>query len=77
VSEASGAKTKIVALSGRLASITKASDLLGIAREIEALGAEVAREEARGGDFVWPRDLNDGEPPKEWGKDSDGTAPHG
>ena len=73
----SGAKAKIEAISGRLASITKAADLLAVAREIEALGAEVARAEARGDEFVWPRDLNDGGTAKEWGKDSVEGTPRG
>jgi hypothetical protein len=74
---ASGAKAKIEALSGRLASIRKAADLLAVAREIEALGAELARQEARGVEFVWPRDLNDVEPPKQWGKDTEEGGSHG
>ena len=73
-----GTKAKIDALRVRLATVTKAADLLSISREIEALSGALAREEARGGAFVWPRDLNDGgaaEPPKDWGKDpADGAA---
>ena len=72
-----GAKAKIGAISGRFASITKAADLLAVAREIEALGAELARAEARGDAFVWPRDLNDGGTAKEWGKDSVEGTPRG
>jgi len=72
---ASGAKAKIEALSGRLASITKAVDLITVAREIEALGTELARAEAGGADFTWPRDLNDETPtPTEWGKDAAGEG---
>jgi hypothetical protein len=70
-----GAKAKIEALSGRLASITKAADLLTVAREIEALGTELAREAGGGAEFSWPRDLNDETPtPTEWGKDAAGEC---
>jgi hypothetical protein len=71
----SGAKAKIEALSGRLVSITKAVDLITVAREIEALGTELARAEAGGTEFTWPRDLNDATAtPKEWGKDAPGEG---
>jgi hypothetical protein len=70
-----GAKAKIEALSGRLASITKAADLLTLSREIEALGTELAREETGGAAFTWPRDMNDeAATPKEWGKDAAGEG---
>jgi hypothetical protein len=72
-----GAKAKIGTISGRLASITKAADLLAVAREIEALGTELARAEARGDEFVWPRDMNEGGTAKEWGKDSVEDTPRG
>ena len=70
-------KEKIAALAGRLTSVTKSADLLAVSREIEALGRELAQTEAHPSEFVWPRDLNGGEPSKEWGGDSEGGEPHG
>ena len=64
-------KTKLDALKQRLVPLAKAADLLAVARELEVLGAELAREEAGAGSAAWPRDMNESaERPNEWGKDS-------
>ena len=69
---AEGIKGKIASLKGRLVSVTKAAELLAVAEELSALGAELAREEsaASGAATAWPRDMNGGsETTSEWGKD--------
>ena len=64
-------KAKIDALKKRIEPEAKTGDLVAIARELEDLGGELAREESREvAGAVWPRDMN--EPPvraKEWGED--------
>ncbi len=73
-------KTKLAALRDRLVSVTKSADLLAVARELEAIGQELAREERperpqrperSTSGFAWPRDMN--ESPErtstDWGHD--------
>jgi hypothetical protein len=63
-------KMKLEAIKGRLVSVTKAADLLAVARELEALGAALARDEVAAAGALWPRDMNQSaERPSEWGKD--------
>jgi hypothetical protein len=79
VSEAAdAAKAKIEALKNRLLPVTKAADLLAVARELEALGSVLAREEATAAAApAWPRDMNEGQGGKEWGTDPKGTPRDG
>ncbi len=67
-------KTKLAALRERLVSVTKSEDLLAVARELEAIGQELAHEERPErptSGFTWPRDMNEspeGTSP-DWGHD--------
>ncbi len=68
-------KTKLDALKERLVPLAKAADLLAVARELEALGATLAHEEACARNAVWPRDMNEPtDRPSEWGKDPEEGA---
>ena len=70
---ADAAKAKIEALKKRLLPVAKAADLLAVARELEALGSALAREEAAvAAAPAWPRDMNEGQGAKEWGTDPKG-----
>ena len=70
---ADAAKAKIEALKKRLLPVAKAADLLAVARELESIGTELAREEAAAaGPSPWPRDMNEGQGAKEWGTDPKG-----
>ena len=67
-------ETKLAALKARIVPVAKSADLLAVARELEAIGTELASEERPerpASEDVWPRDLNDGaeRPATEWGKD--------
>jgi hypothetical protein len=72
LSDGTDTKTKLDALKERLVPLAKAADLLAVARELEVLGATLAREEAGACNAAaWPRDMNEPtDRPSEWGKDS-------
>jgi hypothetical protein len=64
-------KTRLEAIKGRLVSVAKAADLLAVVRDLQALGAELARDEAAAAGAAWPRDMNEGaDRTAAWGKDS-------
>jgi hypothetical protein len=81
VADSADRKTKLAALKERIAPVAKSEDLLAIARELEAIGQEPAREERSPkptGAVTWPRDMNEspeGTSPG-WGKDP-GEGTHG
>jgi hypothetical protein len=67
-------KTKLAALKERIAPVAKSEDLLAVARELEAIGQELAREErprAPASAVAWPRDMNESpdRSAPEWGTD--------
>ena len=79
--DAKDRETKLAALKARIVPVAKSADLLAVARELEAIGTELAgeeRPERPAGDDLWPRDLN--ESPKrtatDWGNDP-GEDVHG
>ena len=75
---AGATKAKIEALAKRLVPVAKAVDLLAIARELESIGVERAREEAAAaGGTPWPRDMNESVGAKEWGTDPNGGRSDG
>lgn len=67
-------KTKLAALKERIVPVAKSADLLAVARELEAIGQELAREERPErptSEVTWPRNMNEspeGTSP-DWGKD--------
>ena len=77
--DAKDRETKLAALKARIVPVAKSADLLAVARELEAIGTELASEErpnGPAGEEVWPRDLND-TPERaatEWGKDPGGDV---
>jgi hypothetical protein len=85
VADSADRKTKLAALRERLVPVAKSADLLAVARELEAIGQELASEEGsprpkrpetterpqRPTSVSWPRDMNEGaeSPPPGWGRD--------
>ena len=67
-------ETKLAALKARIVPVAKSADLLAVARELEAIGTELASEERPerpASEDLWPRDLN-GSPERtgtDWGPD--------
>jgi hypothetical protein len=81
VGNANNRETKLAALKARIVPVAKSADLLAVARELEAIGTELAgeeRPERPAGEDAWPRDLNEGpqRTAAEWGNDPDGDV-HG
>jgi len=74
VGNANNRETKLAALKARIVPVAKSVDLLAVARELEAIGTELASEERPerpASEDAWPRDLNEGaeRSATEWGKD--------
>jgi hypothetical protein len=74
VGNAKDRETKLAALKARIVPVAKSVDLLAVARELEAIGTELAgeeRPERPASEAAWPRDLNERaeRPAAEWGKD--------
>ena len=67
-------ETKLAALKARIVPVAQSADLLAVARELEAIGTDLASEERPerpACEDAWPRDLN-GSPERattEWGND--------
>jgi hypothetical protein len=81
VGNAKDRETKLAALKARIVPVANSADLLAVARELEAIGTELASEERPerpASEDAWPRDLN--ESPErtatDWGKDPEGDV-HG
>lgn len=68
-------QTKLAALRERIVPAAKPAELVAVARELEALGEELARDERTAAGtsdpITWPRDLNESpeRPASEWGSD--------
>jgi len=74
VADRTDRKTKLAALRERIVSVTKAADLLAVARELEGIATELALEERSQrptSSDAWPRDMNERpeRPGIDWGKD--------
>jgi hypothetical protein len=81
VADSTDRKTKLAALRERIVPVAKSDDLLAVARELEALGQDLAREERPQrptSGHAWPRDMNESaeRTAANWGKDP-GEDVHG